>query len=160
MPLSPRLIKPYPGKSLDESQRMFNYRLSRATRTIENAFGILAAKWRIFRRPIKAKVDLVQRITQATVCLHIYLRITENASYISTGFFDSENKCSNIVPGDWRNITSEDEGALTHLGRIGGNRYRFEAGNAWSDFEDYFNSNEGAISWQLNYVRNCGYVYK
>ena len=137
---------------------MFNYQLSRATHTIENAFGILAAKWRIFRRPIKAKVDLVQRITQATVWLHIYLRITENASYISTGFFDSENECSNIVPGDWRNITSEDEGALTHLGRIGGNRYRFEAGNAWSDFEDYFNSNEGAISWQLNHVRNFGYV--
>ena len=64
-PLKPWLMKPFPGTKLDESQRIYNYRLSRARQTIENAFGILSANWRIFRRPIRASTDLVEKITKA-----------------------------------------------------------------------------------------------
>ena len=58
-PLKPWLMKPYPGRNVSGNQRVLNYRLSRARRTIENAFGILAAKWRLFIRCIRANVDLV-----------------------------------------------------------------------------------------------------
>ena len=155
-PLKPWLMKPYPGKNLLESERVFNYRLSRARRTIENSFGILAAKWRIFRRPIRGNVDLVTKIAQATVCLHNYLRLTENATYIHAGFVDNEDNSGDIVPGDWRNEVDGDEGGFRHLNRIGGNRYTFESGNARSDFKEYFNSPVGEVSWQLHHVRNCG----
>lgn len=155
-PLKPWLMKPYPGRNLDECQRVYNYRLSRARRTIENAFGILAAKWRIFRRAIRANVDLVEKAVQATVCLHNYLRLTENANYIPAGFVDCEDSSGNIIPGDWRSEINSDEGGLRHLNQIGRNRYTFEAGSSRDDFKSYFNSPGGEVPWQLQHVRHCG----
>ena len=38
-PLKQFLMKPYPARELDEQRRIYNYRLSRARRVIENAFG-------------------------------------------------------------------------------------------------------------------------
>ena len=41
------LMRTFPG-NLPEAEHMYNYRHSRARLTIENAFGMLASKWRIF----------------------------------------------------------------------------------------------------------------
>ena len=57
-------------KSLTETQAIYNYRFSRCRRTIENTFGILSARWRIFRRLIRANVNTVDEIVQVTVWLH------------------------------------------------------------------------------------------
>ena len=92
--LKPWLMKPYQGR-VPKSDQLATI----STQTpIKNAFGILSAKWRIFRRPIRENLDLpvVQRITQATVCLRNYLCFTENASYFPTGVVDCEDNRSNL----------------------------------------------------------------
>ena len=158
--LKPWLLKPYPGTNLQEPQKIYNYQLSRARRTIENAFGVLAAKWRIFRRPIKAKEDLVDKITKACVCLHNYLRLTENAGYIPTGFVDSEDCSGNFIPRTWRSITQNDQNGMVQCRRIGGNRYSNDAAITIDNFKDYFNGVDGEVSWQLEHVRDCGLIHK
>ena len=39
-------MKPYSSQKLSDSKRIFDYRLSRAQRTTENAFGILSNRFR------------------------------------------------------------------------------------------------------------------
>ena len=66
-PLKSYLMKPYPREALDIKERIFNYRLSCARRITENTFGILAARCRIFRKPIIARDEVVINITNVDV---------------------------------------------------------------------------------------------
>ncbi|XP_002162517.3 uncharacterized protein LOC100197499 [Hydra vulgaris] len=154
--LKPWLMKPYPGKNLTVQQRVFNYRLSRARRTIENSFGILAARWRIYRSPIKAKPLKVEHIIKATVCLHNYLRLTDGAHYIPTGFVDSESHSGIVIQGDWRKEL-QDQGCLLDFSKSTSNRSVFDAIAIRNTYKDYFNSCEGSLSWQMDYVQSCGH---
>nr|CAH7768081.1 unnamed protein product [Callosobruchus chinensis] len=55
-PLKTYLLRPYPGSVIngDPAKERFNYRLSRARRVSENAFGNLVQKFRIFFRSINS----------------------------------------------------------------------------------------------------------
>ncbi|XP_046811158.1 protein ANTAGONIST OF LIKE HETEROCHROMATIN PROTEIN 1-like [Lucilia cuprina] len=67
------LLKPYPGKSLSAGQRIFNYRLSRARRIVENAFGIMAKRFQVFACPSKLNAEKTTSITLACCALHNFL---------------------------------------------------------------------------------------
>lgn len=50
--LHKNLLRPYPGRGLTDKRRIFNYRLSRARRTVECAFGVLSNKRRVLHTPL------------------------------------------------------------------------------------------------------------
>ena len=146
------LMKPFSGKGLPHDEEIFNYRLSRCRRTIENSFGILTARWRIFRRPIKVKPETVDSITKACLCLHNYLRLTSNAQYVTSGFIDCEDNDGNITPGDWRKITENSSGLISVQRSKAHNRSSFNAYEVRQKFKAYFTSKEGSLSWQTAHV--------
>ena len=72
-PLKTYLLKPYPSRQLDLSKRIFNYRLSRARRVVENVFGILASRFRVFKSTIDMEPEKAQKIVLACCALHNFL---------------------------------------------------------------------------------------
>ena len=68
-------LKPYSRRGIDLNQRVFNYRLSRGRRVVENAFGILTSRFPIFRRPMQQEPSVVVRVVMACLVLHNLLRI-------------------------------------------------------------------------------------
>ena len=76
-PLLPNVMRPYPGRRearMGMEASIFNYRLSRARRVVENAFGILAQVWRLYRRPLNVTPEHAQALMMATCILHNFRR--------------------------------------------------------------------------------------
>ena len=89
-PMSKHLMKPYPHRHLDKEKRVFNYRLSRARRVVENAFGIFANRWRVFLITIKLSPEkIITHLILAACCLHNYLVERNKGYYVSV--VDVEN---------------------------------------------------------------------
>ena len=151
-PLRTNMLRPFAGTNLPEQEAVFNYRLSRARRIIENSFGILAARWRIFRRPIVAAPDNVVIFTKAAIALHNFLRTTESTVYCPPGYIDAEDGLGNVIDGDWRREVSNDSG-LTRIRQVGGNRFSASAAEVRFMYRDYFCSTHGMVSWQYDHVR-------
>ena len=152
------LMRPYPGGrrgKLPIDKAVFNYRLSRARRVIENSFGILVARWRLFRKPIRADKDNVTSYTLAAVILHNYLQQAENASYCSRGFVDSEID-ADFRPGVWRCAVRDDFACFKPFVKAHGSRYENSAVKMKADLKHYLNSAEGLLPWQLDYVQRNG----
>jgi len=155
-PLKDWMMRPYPGK-LTEEQSVFNYRHSRARRVIENAFGILRSRWRIFSRPIKATVENVEIYVWAAICLHNYLRLTDNAMNTHAGFVDCNSKSGQIKEGEWRSDQGPVEDCCwRNLKKVRGSRPNSKSTEMRDALKDYTNSEEGSVDWQLRYVRSTG----
>ncbi|XP_066583739.1 uncharacterized protein [Prorops nasuta] len=81
-PLSSNLMKPYSGNNLSKEQKIYNYRLSRARRTIESAFGIFANRWRVFHTPICLLPQTTEYLILTSVCLHNYIMREEQNDHL------------------------------------------------------------------------------
>ena len=148
-PLKPYLMKPYPRRNdLTREQKIYNYRLCRCRRIVENAFGVLTARFRVFEKPITTSIDKVNVIVKASTALHNWLRKTSPASYTPPGFIDEECPRSDLRLGTWRENTSG--GAFENITSRNRNSTR-EAIKIRDNYCHYFN-NDGAVPWQDNAI--------
>lgn len=69
-PLLKWLMKPYTKKELNATEINFNYRLSSARMTVENAFGRLKGRWRILSKRMDFSLSHCKNIIKACLILH------------------------------------------------------------------------------------------
>ncbi len=135
-PLKPYLMRPFPGQELDDNKRIFNYRLSRARRVVENAFGILAAKWRIYQRRIQLCPLTVDKVVKATCILHNFIKHT------------STNASSNTTNHPLE-VGRDHHGPICDLQNTG-NHASQEAYDVRNTFTKYVMLPAGGVTWQRN----------
>lgn len=139
-------MKPYCSKSLNHDRKIFNYRLSRARRIVENAFGILANRFRVFHTPISIQsVDNIKSVIMASCVLHNYLMRESPNTYLTTQDIDRENFEEGTLNSGLRadmlsNVTSNVHTNSSNQAKL-----------VREKFEKYFN-NEGAVPWQENMI--------
>lgn len=112
-------------------KRIFNYRLSRARRVVENAFGILSNRFRILLTPINLSVDKVESITLAVCVLHNFLIEEKVAAYVE-------------IDG----ARAPTIGSIFE--RQAGDRPPASASQYRDLFRDFFMSDAGAVPWQYD----------
>ena len=152
-PLTNYMMKPYPQKDLTIDNRIFNYRLWRARRISDNAFGILANRWRVLRKPFSLQPEEVKIITFAILVLHNWVR-TESSTrriYVPPNLIDIEDLSNDeTIYGDWRsdiptNIWCDLQPSYSRNATK-------QAKEIWEEFEDYFKKG-GSVPWQWRSVQ-------
>ncbi len=88
--LDVNLMKPYPYRSAIGDEKVFNYRLSRARRIVENAFGMLCARFKVLLRIIELDVANVMKVVQACIALHNFLLTKKDKNHMPSGYIDKE----------------------------------------------------------------------
>ena len=102
--LTENILKHFPRKDLTQQKPIFNYRLSRARRCVQNAFGVLAARFRIFHTTFHMQPSKVDDIVMACVFLHNFLRRNHGTQYTPGSMLDREDlEDASVVEGNWRN---------------------------------------------------------
>lgn len=146
--LRPDFLRPYPGHGLEDDKRIFNYRLSRARRCAENAFGILVTRWRILERKLGEQPQHAEELVKALCVLHNFLMAqnkgNENA-YCGPGYADSMNGVGGRQGGQWRQDISQ---LPLQLARTLARNFAHVARGVRDLYKDYFSSSAGMVSWQ------------
>ena len=153
--LKPFMVRPFRRRNeLNLYVLIFNYRLSRARRVIDNTLGILASRFRIFRRSIIGKTVNIKYITNAAVVLHNFLmRKSTRNMYFPPDYVDQETS-QGLYPGSWCNKATEIQGLVGLRGQGSNNSVR-AAKEAQNDLHDL------RRTWSTQLPKgNCPEYYK
>lgn len=138
-PLKENILRPFPGKNLSLRERIFNYRLSRARRVVENAFGITAHTWRILLKGMEVNVSFASLITVTCCILHNFL-ITEKHN-------DEDAHSAN----NYETMNSRQSPSNDHSVRYA--RPTKRAMDVHNSFADWFVSPAREVPWQYEYIK-------
>lgn len=148
-PLGSHLLKPFGGKKRTREQRIFDYRLSRARRVIENAFGILVSRWRILHQALGCSPENAEKIVKATTILHNFLIKTAADRYAPPRSLDYIDQSGMFQDGAWRHFIPPDA-ALRRLEKL---KSKSSFGKLVRDrFTEFFGSENGSVPWQENFL--------
>ena len=139
------LMKPHSKRNMTNEERIFNYRLSRACRIVENAFGILANRFRCLLTTMRQRPKTVTTIVKAACCLHNLMRLRYPT--LHQNLIDQEDQNHQVVGGSWRN-----EVQLAGLQHVGGNRLTRAAKEQRDYLTAYVNSSAGSVPWQQDMI--------
>ncbi|XP_035012375.1 putative nuclease HARBI1 [Hippoglossus stenolepis] len=109
-PLHENLMRPYSGVNLDDAQKTYNSRHSRALKVIENTFDILVARWKILDRSIEYNPEKAVDVVKACIALHNMLAHNDAAEsltcrrYIPPNLTDNTGASGELIPGEWRSL--------------------------------------------------------
>ena len=137
--MSKNLMKPYPQHTLEVEKRIVNYRLSRARRVVENTFGILTHRWKVFLTTTEMCPDKLTYVS-----LHNYLVERNKPTYASAD--DLENADHKISNSTWRN-----DARLCGLQSSLHHNPPRNAKEQCKMLTTYFNST-GSVPWQGNMI--------
>lgn len=114
---------------------------------MENAFGIMAARWRILLRTINLLPANVDFVVKATCILHNFL--LDHKAY-PEDYYDREDAFGNHVPGGWRCDTAgtASDDTLFALEPTHARNYGEYASSARKLFMAYFATKAGEVPWQ------------
>ncbi|XP_057305435.1 uncharacterized protein LOC130642367 [Hydractinia symbiolongicarpus] len=138
-PLTEYCMKPYAQKGLTESKRIFNYRLSRARRTSENAFGILVKRFHCLIAKLNVLPESAVKVTLATCALHNMLCTMSMQTYTNA-------EGPEIKDNIFNNLSS-----LSPMEGTKSRNFSTRAENMRNSFSDYFQG-LGQVHWQWNQV--------
>lgn len=108
--LGENLLKPFSGNHLIKEQELFNKKLSSARVKVENAFGILAARFRVLLTTIALSPEKVTKIVIACCYLHNFLKKSRGVLYSrneSGGTFRLSETLLQMQPAASRNSSSQ-----------------------------------------------------
>jgi hypothetical protein len=143
--LKENLMKPFPFRNMTHEQRIFNYRLSRARRIVENAFGIIAQRFRCMRVSINLQPDKVESIALACCALHNMLRSKSIHSSMGVEVDEEDVTSGQIRPGNWRATDS----SISLAPQVGSQTRASTNAKAVRELLcAYVNSEIGSVPWQ------------
>lgn len=152
--LQRHLMRPYVHHSATRTEESFNYRLSRARRVSENAFGILTTRWRVLESKLNLDAVSATDVVKACIALHNYLTSTDSIDhqqprYIPENYVDYESENGDLVMGEWRNDLDHNYCLfpLDQQQETNRSHYRIR-----ESFKNYFTSAIRAVPWQHNIV--------
>ncbi|XP_037944698.1 putative nuclease HARBI1 [Teleopsis dalmanni] len=100
--LSENLWTPYPIEKSSLKEEVFNYRLNRARQVVEDTFGHLISKFKVFQKPLRVKLEHLDPIILGTCTLHNFLK-AHSVDYMTAEDVDVEDlERGIVVPGAWR----------------------------------------------------------